>query len=223
MTKRHGTSSLLRAAEHQALSRVILSGTVLDLGGDKRSEYRSLFKGDYTVTTLNLDDATAPDIKHDLETPLSIASASFDNVLLINVFEHIFNYQQLLAESARVLKPGGKLVMVVPFLFPAHPSPSDYRRFTAEALQGEFECLKFEDIEIIPLGTGVFSACYLFVDRLLPRTVQLVSHYSLRYVVKALDTIAIASANLMKRKYDPAHYALGYCVTARKSMTAGRA
>ena len=34
---------------------------------------------------------------------------SFDHVLFFNVLEHIFNYNHIVAEIARVLKPGGKL------------------------------------------------------------------------------------------------------------------
>src|SRR3989344_6165360 len=109
-------NTLLRNAEHDALKRVTLSGTVLDLGGDRRSDYQSVFNGTYTLTTLNADKNAEPDIVHDLETPLPIEKSSFDNVLLINILEHIFNYRELLAESARVLKHGGQSVIVVPFL-----------------------------------------------------------------------------------------------------------
>lgn len=126
--------SLLRVEEHNALAGITLSGRVLDLGGDKHSEYLRFFNGTFETTTLNLSEAVQPDIVHDLEQPLPIADGLYDHVLLINVLEHIFDYRALLRETVRVVKLGGSVVVVVPFLFPVHPSPNDYHRFTSSAL-----------------------------------------------------------------------------------------
>lgn len=209
--------SILRAAEHRALSDITLSGSVLDLGGNKDSEYQSLFCGKYAITTLNLYPDTMPDVLHDLETPLPFASASYDGVLLINVLEHIFNYRALLAESVRVLGPGGTLVIIVPFLFPIHPSPRDYHRFSEDTLKKECSALGLEEIAVLPLGTGVFSARYLMLDRLLPSPVRFFRYYTFRYLAGLLDSVLAFLSRMLGKKYDAADYALGYCVTARKS------
>jgi hypothetical protein len=58
--------SLLREVEYAALTRIELSRSVLDLGGSKKSGYQPLFRGSYSITTLNLDPSDAPDIVHDL-------------------------------------------------------------------------------------------------------------------------------------------------------------
>lgn len=210
------TPSLLRRAEHEALKRVHMSGSVLDLGGDTRSEYRTLFGRSCAVTTLNADPDADPDIVHDLETPLPIESASFDVVLLVNVLEHVFNYRALLQESVRVLKPGGNIVVMVPFLFPVHPSPRDFYRFTREALQREFQSLGLVKVRVTPLGTGVFSVRHLFLNRLLPRVVRLLSYYTLRYAIVVLDALFAKIGRATGKKYDPADYALGYCAVAEK-------
>ena len=128
-------STLLRLAEHKALSRVQLSGRVLDLGGDTHAEYRAYLKGQHAITSVNMDPATSPDITHDLETPLPITSGAYDHVLLINVLEHVYEYRQLLAEAYRVVRPGGTVTVVVPFLFPIHPDPHDFWRFSGETLR----------------------------------------------------------------------------------------
>ena len=215
--KLSGTPSLLRIAEHAALSEVTLTGSVLDIGGDKNSAYQSIFKGTYSLTTMNLDPKTSPDIVGDLEESLPLANALYDAVLLINVLEHIFNYRELLDESVRVLKPQGTLVIIVPFLFPVHPSPHDYHRFTAETLRKECEMRGLEDIVITPLGSGVFSARYLLLDRLLPSPLRLFAYFTVRYVAACLDALFILLTGVLGKRYDPAHYALGYCVTALKS------
>jgi len=206
--------TLLRRAEHQALSRVSLTGKVLDLGGDRRSTYRQFLKGSSTFTILNFSPESAPDIVHDLEQPLPVASATYEGVLLINVLEHIFNYEQLLSESARVLKPGGQIVIVVPFLFPVHPSPHDYWRFTGDALTRLLAAAGFQSITVVPLGGGVFSVRYLALDRLMPGAMRFIGYYTFRYAALALDALFAALARALGKKYNRADYALGFCLTA---------
>lgn len=208
--------TLLRLAEHQALDGLILDGSILDLGGDTRSDYRALIKGAHTFTTVNLDDKTKPDISHDLEQPLPVADASYDHVLLINVLEHIFNYRQLLAEAVRVVKPGGTVVIVVPFLFPIHPSPNDYWRFTAETLRKECALVGLTVEKLTPLGSGVFAARYLLLDRLMPALLRACTFWFDRHVITARDALFTRLARALGKKYDPSDYALGYAVVARK-------
>lgn len=217
MTRAPMLPSLLRIAEHTALSQVTLTGSVLDVGGDKNSAYQSIFKGTYSLTTMNLDPKTSPDITADLEEPLPLTNALYDGVLLINVLEHIFNYKELLNESVRILKPGGQIVIIVPFLFPVHPSPRDYHRFTEETLQRECEMRSLQHVKIVALGSGVFSVRYLLLDRLLPAPLRLFGYFTVRYVTVFLDALLKLLAQVLDKKYDPAHYALGYCVTAQKS------
>lgn len=209
--------SLLRLAEHKALSVLTLSGRVLDLGGDKNSEYLRFFGGQFETTTLNYSEKARPDILHDLEKPLPLADNTYDHVLLINVLEHIFEYRTLLLEAVRVLKPGGTIVIVVPFLFPVHPSPEDFHRFTASALRRELGGAGLQDVSVQSLGGGVFESRYLLLDRLMPRPLRLVRFYASRYVARALDAIMRRLAHVMKKKYLQEDYSLGYCAVGSKS------
>jgi SAM-dependent methyltransferase len=210
------TPSLLRLEEHRALSQMVLSGRVLDLGGDKKSNYLQFFQGRFETTTLNMSEDARPDIMHDLEKLLPIEDASYDHTLLINVLEHIFNYRALLGEAKRVTRSGGSVVIVVPFLFPVHPSPEDYHRFTASALQKECEALGLQVASIETLGRGVFSARYVLLDRLLPKPLRLLSFYTLRYITYGADALFASLAKALGKKYDPREYALGYCLVAHK-------
>jgi SAM-dependent methyltransferase len=213
-----GLPSLLRRAEHAALRTLSLSGRVIDLGGERGAEYLSCIAGEFSVTAVNLDREAEPDILHDLEEPLALVDASYDHALLINVLEHIFDYRQLLTEAARVVRPGGTLALIVPFLFPVHPSPSDYWRFTQMTLAKELELLALADIRIVPLGSGVFAARYVMLDRLLPYPLRFLSSYTLRYLVGPLDAAFTALARALGKKYDPADYALGYMATGVRAV-----
>lgn len=54
-------------------------------------------------------------IKHDLNKPIPLKDSSFDNIICIEVLEHIFNFQNVLDESYRLLKPGGVFIVGVPY------------------------------------------------------------------------------------------------------------
>lgn len=209
------TPSLLRRAEHEALSGVTLSGSVLDLGGEKCAEYITCIHGNFTVTTVNLDSVEKTDIVHDLEEPIPLADASYDHVLLINVLEHIFNYRQLLTEATRIVRPGGSVIIAVPFLFPIHPSPHDYWRFTKETLEKECVLAGLQIETLTPLGSGVFAVRYMMLDRLLPAPLRFVSYYTFRYIASALDSVFSSIAHVLGKRYSTAEYALGYVVYAR--------
>jgi len=54
-------------------------------------------------------------IRHDLNKPVKLKDNSFDNIICIEVLEHIFNFQNVLDESYRILKPGGIFIVGVPY------------------------------------------------------------------------------------------------------------
>ena len=66
---------------------------------------------------------------------LPFADGSFETVLATEVLEHVLAPADVLREMARVLKPGGRLLLTVPFVVPLHEMPSDYYRFTPFSLR----------------------------------------------------------------------------------------
>ena len=99
-----------------------------------RSRYVAL---DYPETGAKLYKAR-PDVFADAAA-LPFAANSFDTVLLFEVLEHVPQATQSLSEIARVLKSGGRLLLTVPFLYPMHDEPHDYRRYTQHGLQQKLE------------------------------------------------------------------------------------
>jgi SAM-dependent methyltransferase len=85
---------------------------------------------------LNIDLFPTPnvDLVATIEhTPL--ASNSVDFVILDSVIEHVPNPVAVVDEVFRVLKPGGKLLCINPFLFPYHGYPAHYCNFTKDGIE----------------------------------------------------------------------------------------
>lgn len=57
---------------------------------------------------------------------LPFADASFDTILCTEVLEHTRHPFQVLTELARLLKPGGHLILSTPFIYPIHEALHDY-------------------------------------------------------------------------------------------------
>lgn len=208
--------TLLRKAEYRALSKIKLRGSILDLGGSYKSSYRKFWDTGKKIVSLNISAQAKPDIVHNLEKSLPIENESYDNVLLINVLEHIHNYKYLLRESARIIKKKGTLIIAVPFLFPIHPSPVDFWRFSEDILRLEISQAGFSIINIDVLGHGVFSTCFVFIDRLCPYFIRTTINRLLAVVAVFFDEFFSWFAYWTKRKYHKSDYALGYVITAQK-------
>lgn len=65
---------------------------------------------------------------------LAFGDGEFDLVFCSQVLEHVARPWAVVAECSRVLRPGGLALFTAPFLFPHHPSPTDFYRFTHEGL-----------------------------------------------------------------------------------------
>jgi SAM-dependent methyltransferase len=71
----------------------------------------------------------------------------FDSLLVNEVFEHVFNPTEFLAEVNRVLKMNGKVLLTVPFVWDEHEQPYDYARYTFFGLKYILEQYGFEVIQ----------------------------------------------------------------------------
>ena len=78
------------------------------------------------------DSGTTDLIASAMSLPLSDQCA--DLVILQGVLEHVQDAAGTIAESVRVLKPGGLFYTEMPFLQPYHESPIDLRRSTKSGL-----------------------------------------------------------------------------------------
>lgn len=91
-------------------------------------------------------------------------SEAYDLVLSTQVLEHLSSPTNYLQESARVLKPGGTLVLTTHGTFPEHGVPYDYQRWTSDGLRRLVGQNGFEDVQIFKMTTGPRAVMQLAED-----------------------------------------------------------
>lgn len=105
-------------------------GTIIELGsgGDY---YKNFVPKGQRYQTSNLTPGC--DARLDM-TRLDLADNSVDALVSVFALEHVYDFEAVFSEHLRVLKPGGRLLLVVPFLYYYHAAPDDFFRFSASAL-----------------------------------------------------------------------------------------
>lgn len=125
-------------------------GNTLDVGCG-RKPYESLF---HSSNYIGLEIDTPENRKHKKADvfygngAFPFGEAEFDSVVTNEVFEHVFNPDQFLEEIRRVLKPGGVLLLTVPFVWDEHEQPHDFARYSSFGLAAIAERHGFEILEL---------------------------------------------------------------------------
>jgi len=154
----------LRSRELFRALREHCRGEVLDVGGwdffvgaaDKGVSFmrwttlesdaqRLLESGDPRVT-----------LSHGDGCAMAFPAASFDSVLCVQVLEHVFDPIRMVAEIGRVLRPGGKAVLLIPCTSTMHLAPHYHGNFSRYWIREALERAGLEIVELRELG-GVWS------------------------------------------------------------------
>ena len=99
------------------------------------------------VTSTDIDPLRRPDRVDDI-TKSTFPDNSFDVITIMEVLEHVTNPHAAASELKRILKPGGRLILSTPFIFPLHDRPMDFFRYTKYGLQhlfGDLDDLVIEE------------------------------------------------------------------------------
>ena len=202
----------------QALERALRAnarGRLLDLGADKAPLYglyrplvdevtcvdwsRSLHGTDYLDATADLNDG------------IPFPDARFETVLSSSVFEHLRRPRFAFEETARVLAPGGALILHVPFYYWLHEEPHDFYRFTEHGLRdlATGAGLTVESIETT--GGGM----YVLAD-LVARTLGPAKPLAAAWCGLAGWGLARTPLRRLTEGERARRFPLGYCMVARR-------
>ena len=89
---------------------------------------------------------------------LPFPDKSFQAVFCLEVLEHVARPTTVMAEISRVLAPGGKAWVSMPFLYPVHDAPFDFQRYTPFGLQREVQAAGLEIISLRKSGHSLRNA-----------------------------------------------------------------
>ena len=109
-------------------------------GQERWADLRPCFEGLQYVGT-DVRAGTGVDRVLDL-MGLDLPDESVGTAICVDTLEHVTDPLAACAEIARVLVPGGAVVVATCFNFPVHNCPHDYWRFTPDAMR-----LLFPDME----------------------------------------------------------------------------
>jgi SAM-dependent methyltransferase len=125
--------------------RAISKANVLEIGTcrsnpEVATHHRDWASDDASFVMTDFQDGLDVDVVADLHSlSRSFSANHFDAVIACSVFEHVQRPWMAAPEIGKVLKPGGQVFIQTHQTFPLHGYPSDYWRFTREALETLFD------------------------------------------------------------------------------------
>lgn len=177
--KKHRNRKAHNGLAYDSFNRLLMKmhplykGALYDLGCGERPyeefflQFASSYVGVDWGSTLHQLKA---DVVADLNQSLPLGDEVADTVVSLSVLEHLSEPSVMLRESYRILKPGGHLVLQVPWQWRIHEEPYDFFRYSPFGLKHLMQKAGFEKIEIAPQA-GFFSMWFLkfnyFTNRLI--------------------------------------------------------
>ena len=204
-----------------------IKGTVVDVGCGAQP-YRSLFRPDVTYIGIDTIDAKSnfgyevPDTRYYEGTTWPVDNNSADFVLCTETLEHVSESKSFLAEAARCLAPGGRILITVPFAARWHYIPYDYWRFTPSSLRNLLMEAGFGNVAVYARGNEITVACYKLMALILPFLFPQGKRIGTRLIIQLIGLILFpvfvffAAVGNLSLKGQGGDDCLGYTAMAKK-------
>ncbi len=121
---------------------------IIELGA-ANEYYKSFFSLEFLDRKYIISNIIDSDVILDM-TSMNLDDNSVNYFTSFFAIEHLYDYPEFINEVFRTLKPGGRLMISIPFLYCYHAAPDDYFRFSISAIRKMFE--KFNILSINAIG-----------------------------------------------------------------------
>jgi SAM-dependent methyltransferase len=152
--------SLLRRDVERLIGQTRGPGLALDLGSGTSPYSELVASVGLDLRTLDITPETNPDYVGTADAT-GLETASVDLVICTQVIEHVESPSDALREIARILRPGGQLILTAPHVWFFHPHPTDYWRFTQQGIVQLLDSAGLRPKELLAQGGSVAAFCQI--------------------------------------------------------------
>jgi len=150
----------------QILLNVKKNDSVLDIGKGMREKFDMINCSNLETLDVNEYD-DYPDILFDLCGEINEnMKNSYDTIICLAVLEHVYNPFKAIENITKLLKDGGKVYGMVPYLYHYHAPNNlkfqDYFRFSKDALSYLFK--DFKEVELYPIRGKISTSLNILME-----------------------------------------------------------
>tara|TARA_B100000780_G_C21113277_1_gene450124 strand:- start:525 stop:1199 length:675 start_codon:yes stop_codon:yes gene_type:complete len=150
----------------QVLLNVQKNDSVLDIGKGMREKFDMINCSNLETLDVNEYD-DYPDILFDLCGEINEdMKNSYDTIICLAVLEHVYNPFKAIENITKLLKDGGKVYGMVPYLYHYHAPNNlkfqDYFRFSKDALSYLFK--DFKEVELYPIRGKISTSLNILME-----------------------------------------------------------
>jgi SAM-dependent methyltransferase len=184
-----------------------MSGKILDVGCGSKP-YEELFTSANSYVGIDLEQTghdhenSKVDVYYDGST-IPFPDSNFDGVVCFEVFEHIFNLEEVLSEIRRVTKQNGKLLVTLPFAWDEHEQPYDFARYTSFGIRHILEKAGFHVESVFKTTTYVEALAQLTIayisQHIGPKNLALAAVFQL-LIVFPLTVLALFTKTFLPKR-----------------------
>lgn len=197
------TNEIIEAWAH------LFDGAAIDMGcGDMPYREEMSARGTY----LGVDIDGPADLTADLCRRIPLTKAGADCIAALFVLEHLARPHVFLSECFRILKPGGSLLLTVPFQWQVHGHPDDYWRWTESGISRALRAAHFHSVKVEPM-TGFWL---MWVLKFNQHTARKFNRGPFRWLWPFVWQGAASLAVVLDRWFVHPGETVGYAVVARK-------
>lgn len=194
---------LLKAILEHASS---LSGIMMDFGCGSKP-YKSLFNVEKYIG-VDYENPGHPHLNEQIDVfyngkTIPFENNYFDSVFSSEVFEHVFNLDEILKEINRVMKPGAVMLITCPFAICEHEIPHDFARYSSYGIKHVLQENGFEILQQQKTGNSIETIAQLRItyihQHITPyiRKIPIVRSVFRFLIYTSLNVAAIAFAKIL--------------------------